>query len=186
MVNSSSFVDTLSPLTAALHVVDWILCFLSCTVGTWSFWFISTERLYLESLTYIKKQQEYAEAQTKQYHHSNQQWKPVLTFCLACSKGARGGYKPPVESGILECPPRGLAVQHGGPFPSASNAPGTAQEENMTLSNVEINSGSTLSDERSRERTNRRTRPRCVQSPNTPRRRITRRLKIGTSPTSEI
>ena len=42
--------------------------------------FISTKHLYLQNLSYIKKQQEQAEAQTKQYHQSNQQWKPVITF----------------------------------------------------------------------------------------------------------
>ena len=76
----SIFVDMLSPLSAALHVVDLILRFLSCTVGTWEIWFILTKHLYLEVLSYIKKQQEQTEAQTKQYHQSNQQWKPVLTF----------------------------------------------------------------------------------------------------------
>ena len=55
----------LSPLSAALHVVDLILCFLSCTLGTWEVWFFSTKNLYLENLSYIKKQQEQAEAQTK-------------------------------------------------------------------------------------------------------------------------
>ena len=36
--------------------------------------FISTKHLYFENLSYIKKQQEQTEAQTKQYHQSNQQW----------------------------------------------------------------------------------------------------------------
>ena len=75
-----SFVDKLSPLTAALHVVDLILYFLSCTAGTWEFRSISTKHLYLENLSYIKMQQEQALAQTKQYHQSNPQWKLVLTF----------------------------------------------------------------------------------------------------------
>ena len=44
------------------------------------FWFISSKHLYLENLSYIKKQQEQAEAQTKQYHQSSQQLKPVPTF----------------------------------------------------------------------------------------------------------
>ena len=80
VINVSSFVDTLSPVTAAVHVVDLILNFLSCTVGTWEFRFISTKHLYLENLSYIKKQQEQTQAQTKQYHQSNPQWKLVLTF----------------------------------------------------------------------------------------------------------
>ena len=62
---------TLSPLTAALHVVDLILWSFACTVGTY-FWLISSKHIYLENLNYIKKQQERAEAQTKQYHQSNQ------------------------------------------------------------------------------------------------------------------
>ena len=86
----SSIVDTLSPLTVALHVVDLILCFLSCPVGTWEVWFISTKHLYLENLSYIKKQQEQAEAQTKQYQQSNQQWMPVLTFRLAGRDNSEG------------------------------------------------------------------------------------------------
>ena len=76
----SSFIDTISLLAAALHVVDLILCFLSCTEGTWSLGFFQQTNLYLENLSYIKNQQEQAEAQTKQYHQSNQQWKPVLTL----------------------------------------------------------------------------------------------------------
>ena len=60
--------------------MDLILYFLSCTVGTWDLWFISTKHLYLENLSYIKKQEEQAKAETKQYHQSNQQWKPVLSF----------------------------------------------------------------------------------------------------------
>ena len=56
-----------------------ILYFLCCTVGTWELWIISTKYLYFENLSYMKKQQEQAEAHTKQYHQSNQQWKPVLT-----------------------------------------------------------------------------------------------------------
>ena len=48
--------------------------------GYLEFWFISTKHLYLENVSYIKKQQEQVEAQTKYYHQSNQQWKPVLTF----------------------------------------------------------------------------------------------------------
>ena len=75
-----SCVDTLSPLTAALHVVDLILRFLSCTVGTWSFGLFQQTICVWQHLSYIKKQQEQAEAQTKQYHQSNQQWKPVPIF----------------------------------------------------------------------------------------------------------
>ena len=44
--------------------------FSSCTVGTWKFWFISTNHLHLENLSYSKKQQEQAEERTKQYHQS--------------------------------------------------------------------------------------------------------------------
>ena len=36
-------------------------------------WLISSKHIYLETLNYIKKQQEQAEAQTKQYHQGNQQ-----------------------------------------------------------------------------------------------------------------
>ena len=59
----SFFVDTVSLLTATLHVVDLILCFLSCIVGTWGFGLFQQKHLYLQSLSYIKKQQEQAEAQ---------------------------------------------------------------------------------------------------------------------------
>ena len=48
--------------------------------GYLEFWFILSKHFYLENLCYTKKQQEQAEAQTKQYHQSSQQWKPVLTF----------------------------------------------------------------------------------------------------------
>ena len=39
------------------------MCFLSGLVGSWELWFIPTEHSYLDSLSYIKKQQEQAEAQ---------------------------------------------------------------------------------------------------------------------------
>ena len=58
-------------------------CSLSCCVfdplvpclhcGYLYFWLISSTHIYLKNLSYIKKQQEQAEAQTKQYHQSNQQ-----------------------------------------------------------------------------------------------------------------
>ena len=41
--------------------------------GYLMFWLISSKHIYLESLSYTKKQQEQAEALTKQYHPSNQQ-----------------------------------------------------------------------------------------------------------------
>ena len=66
-------------MTAALHVVNLILYFLFA-LGTWDFWVYFNKTLILENLSYLKKQQEQAEGQTKQYHQSNQQWKPVLTF----------------------------------------------------------------------------------------------------------
>ena len=37
------------------------------------FWLISSNHFYFENLIYTKKQQEQAEAQSKQYHQSNQQ-----------------------------------------------------------------------------------------------------------------
>ena len=54
--------------------------------GYMEFWFISTKHLYLENLSYIKKQQEQAKAKTKQYHQSNQPSKPVLTFLVCTNK----------------------------------------------------------------------------------------------------
>ena len=69
----SSFVDTLSPLTAALHVVDLILklLFLHCGyLGALICYFISSKHWYLENLSYSKKQQEQVQAQTKEYHQS--------------------------------------------------------------------------------------------------------------------
>ena len=47
-----------------------VLC-LHC--GYLYFWLILSKHIYLENLNYIKKQQEQAKAQTKQYHQSNQQ-----------------------------------------------------------------------------------------------------------------
>ena len=64
----------LSPLAAALHVVDWILnfLFLHCRyLGALVYSFISSRHWYLEDLSYIKKQQQQAEAQNKQYHQSS-------------------------------------------------------------------------------------------------------------------
>ena len=72
----SSFVDTLSiftPLTAALHVVDLIVnyLFLHCGyLGGLVYYFNSSKFWHLETLSYLKKQQEQAEAQNKQYHQS--------------------------------------------------------------------------------------------------------------------
>ena len=63
----------LSPLTAALHVVDLILniSFLHCGYfRAFVYYFISSQHCYLEDLKYNMKQQEQAEAQTKQYHQS--------------------------------------------------------------------------------------------------------------------
>ena len=64
-------VDTLSifsPLTAALHVVDLILNFLLLHCGYFGalvYLSISPKHWHFESLSYIKKQQEQAEAQNK-------------------------------------------------------------------------------------------------------------------------
>ena len=55
-----------------LHVVDLILWSFACTVRTY-FWLISSKQVWLDNMNYIKKQQEQAGAQTKQYHQSNQQ-----------------------------------------------------------------------------------------------------------------
>ena len=69
-------VDTLSifsPLTATLHVVDLILNFLFLHCGylrALFHYFASSKHWYMENLSYNKKQQEQAEAQTKQYHQS--------------------------------------------------------------------------------------------------------------------
>ena len=41
--------------------------------GYFFFWLISSKHIYLENLNYIKKQQEQAGGQTKQYHQSIQQ-----------------------------------------------------------------------------------------------------------------
>ena len=43
--------------------MDLILWSFACTLGTY-FWLISSKHIFLESLNYIKKQQEQAEAQT--------------------------------------------------------------------------------------------------------------------------
>ena len=68
-------------MTAALHVVDLILYFLFALRVLGSFGLFQQKDVFLENLSYIKKQQEQEEAQTKQYHQSNQQSKPVLTVC---------------------------------------------------------------------------------------------------------
>ena len=60
----------LSALTAALHVVDLILYFLCLHCGYLGGLVFFKEHLYLENLSYSKKQQEQAEAQTKHYHQS--------------------------------------------------------------------------------------------------------------------
>ena len=76
LVIVSSFVDTLSiysPLTTALHVVDLILKFLFLHCGYFGvpvYYFIPSHSGYSENLSYSKKQQEQAEAQTEQYHQS--------------------------------------------------------------------------------------------------------------------
>ena len=62
-----------SPLTAALHVVDFILnfFFLHCGyLGALVYYLISSKHWHLENLSYMKKQQEQAEARNKQYHQS--------------------------------------------------------------------------------------------------------------------
>ena len=46
------------------HVVPCLHC------GCLYFWLNSSEHIFFENLSYIKKQQEQTEAQTKQYHHS--------------------------------------------------------------------------------------------------------------------
>ena len=53
---------------------------------------VSSKCIHFENLSYNKKQQEQAEAQTKQYHQSIQQGKPVLTFSHTCppSRAALG------------------------------------------------------------------------------------------------
>ena len=66
----------LSPLAAALHVVDCILnfLFLHCRcLAALVYYFISSKLWYLEDLSYIRKQQQQAEreAQNKQYHESS-------------------------------------------------------------------------------------------------------------------
>ena len=53
-----------------------------------------------------------------------------------------------VES--LKRPLRGLAEEYGRRFPSASNPPATAPEDNITLDDIEVKSGSTVTDERSK------------------------------------
>ena len=79
-------VDTLSILsamTAALHVVDLIrnFRFLHCGyLGASVYYLISSTHWYLENLSYSKKEQEQAEAQTKTISSKHQQWRPVLTF----------------------------------------------------------------------------------------------------------
>ena len=50
-------------------------------LGALVYLFILSKHSHLEKLSYIKKQQEQAGAQTNQYHPKHQQWKPVLTFC---------------------------------------------------------------------------------------------------------
>ena len=74
-----------SPMTSALHVVDGILdfLFLHCGyLGALVYDFISSKTWYLQNLSYSKKQREQAEAQTKQYHQSNNSGS--LTFCYSC------------------------------------------------------------------------------------------------------
>ena len=71
----------LFPLAAALNVVDLILnyLFLHCEyLGALVYYFISSKHWYLENLSYIRKQQEQAEAQKKTISSMHQQWKPVL------------------------------------------------------------------------------------------------------------
>ena len=51
---------------------------------------------------------------------------------------------------LLKRPPRGLAQEYGRGFPSASNSPATAPEDNMTLDDIEVKSRSTVRDERSK------------------------------------
>ena len=51
---------------------------------------------------------------------------------------------------LLKRPLRGLAEEYGRRFRSASNPPATAAEDNMTLDDIEVKSGSTVSDERSK------------------------------------
>ena len=47
--------------------------FLCLHCGYLEFLLLSTKNFYLENLSYTKKQQDQVEAQTKQYHESNQQ-----------------------------------------------------------------------------------------------------------------
>ena len=51
---------------------------------------------------------------------------------------------------LLKRPLRGLAEEYGRRFPSASNRPATGPGDNMTLDNIEVKSGSTVSDERNK------------------------------------
>ena len=51
---------------------------------------------------------------------------------------------------LLKRPLRGLAEEYGRRFPSASSPQTTAPEDNMTLDDIEVRSGSTVSDERSK------------------------------------
>ena len=55
-----------------------------------------------------------------------------------------------LDEGLLKRPLRGLAEEYWRRFPSASNPPATAPEDNMTFDDIEDNSGSTVSDERSK------------------------------------
>ena len=51
---------------------------------------------------------------------------------------------------LLKRPLLGLAEEYGHQFPSTSNPSATAPEDNMTLEDIEVKSGSTVSDERSK------------------------------------
>ena len=51
---------------------------------------------------------------------------------------------------LLKRPLRGEAEEYGRGFPSASNPPATASEDNMTHDDIQVKSGSTVSDERSK------------------------------------
>ena len=51
---------------------------------------------------------------------------------------------------LLKRPLRGLAEEYGRRSPSTSNPPATAPEDNMTLDDIEVKSGSIVSDERNK------------------------------------